>query len=182
MTPDIPGSPLPAASFEAPLEMLAACHDRIRTQCATLLRIRAHVATTGSDAAAVAAARAVMRYFDTAARDHHADEEEDLFPALIESMAGSDPVCLRQLIDSLTNEHRELERLWSRVKPWLAAVEAGSATSPVAAAIDSFVDLYQRHTKREEQELLPMAERLLAPAELDQIGRAMRLRRGISSF
>jgi hemerythrin-like domain-containing protein len=52
----------------------------------------------------------------------------------------------------------------------------------VAAAIDSFVDLYQRHTKREEQELLPMAERLLAPAELDQIGRAMRLRRGISSF
>lgn len=41
-----------------------------------------------------------MRYFDTAAR-HHEDEEQDLFPALLESMAGSDAVCLRELTASL---------------------------------------------------------------------------------
>jgi hypothetical protein len=38
-----------------------------------------------------------MRYFDVAARQHHEDEEQDLYPALLESMAGSDAICLRQV-------------------------------------------------------------------------------------
>lgn len=50
------------------------------------------------------------------------------------------------------------------------------------AEIDSFVELYERHAAREEQELLPMAERLLGTEELDHIGQSMRLRRGITSF
>ena len=91
----------PGASTEAPLEMLAACHGRVHKQCETLGRLAAHLPTHGSDTAAQQAATAVMRYFDTAARDHHADEEEDLFPALLEAMAGSDAVCLRALTDGL---------------------------------------------------------------------------------
>jgi hemerythrin-like domain-containing protein len=41
------------------------------------------------------------------------------------------------------------------------------------------VDLYERHLQREEDELLPMAERLLSDEQLEQLGRAMRERRGI---
>jgi len=179
---EFPGFPGVAAGFEAPLEMLAACHGRIRRQCATLLRLRAHLAASGVDDAARNAARGVIRYFDNAARDHHEDEEQDLFPALLESMAGSDPVCIRQLIDSLQNDHRELERLWGIVRTWLAAVVRGDAAQSAMAEIDSFVELYERHAAREEQELLPMAERLLGTEELDAIGQSMRLRRGITSF
>lgn len=177
---EIPGFPLTAASFEAPLEMLLACHERIRRQCATLLRLRSHLAAHGADAAAGSAARGVMRYFDRAARDHHEDEEQDLFPALAEAVAGSDPVCLRQLVDSLTADHRELARLWGPVRQWLAAVAGGTAPLDTAP-LDAFAELYQRHAAREEQELLPMASRLLGAQELDRIGRAMRLRRGITS-
>ncbi|HVP88254.1 MAG TPA: hemerythrin domain-containing protein [Casimicrobiaceae bacterium] len=177
----LPGFPSHVASFEAPLEMLDACHGRIRNQCSTLLRLRSHVAANATDAAASLAARGVIRYFDNAAPDHHADEEEDLFPALLEAMAGSDPVCIRELIDSLTTEHRELERLWTPVRAWLAAVEACRATLPDAGQVDPLVELYERHAIREERELFPMAQRLLGPPELDRIGRSMRLRRGITS-
>jgi hemerythrin-like domain-containing protein len=179
-TSGLPGFPLAAASFEAPLEMLVACHERIRRQCATLLRLRSHVAAHGADAEGGSAARGVIRYFDRAARDHHEDEEHDLFPALVESVAGSDPVCIRQLTDSLAADHRELERLWAPVRAWLVAVEGGAAP-PDTDPIDAFVELYERHAVREEQELLPMASRLLGPQELDRIGRSMRLRRGITS-
>lgn len=177
-----PGLPGMAPGFEAPLEMLAACHERIRTQCSTLLRLRAHVAASGVDEDARSAAHGIMRYFDKAARDHHEDEEQDLFPALLESVAGSDPVCIRALIEGLTNDHRELEHLWSIVRIWLAAVVTGVAASHEMREIDSFVDLYERHAAREEQELLPMAARLLGARELDGIGEAMRRRRGITSF
>lgn len=93
----LPGHSAPAVGFEVPLEMLAACHLRVQDQCSTLLRLVTHIAAHGPDRPAQEAATAVMRYFDTSARHHHDDEERDLFPALIESMAGSDAVCLREL-------------------------------------------------------------------------------------
>ena len=102
----IPGFSAPSAGFEAPLEMLSACHFRIERQCATLRRLVPHLATHGADTEARTAAANVMRYFDTSAKHHHADEEEDLFPALIESMAGSDPVCLRELTASARRRAR----------------------------------------------------------------------------
>lgn len=83
MTSSFPGHSGPSASFEVPLEMLTACHHRIESQCTTLQRLVAHLATHDVDMDASIAAAAVLRYFDTSARDHHADEEADLFPALI---------------------------------------------------------------------------------------------------
>lgn len=174
------GQAAPAAGFEAPLEMLAACHARIQAQCATLRRLPAHLASHGADAPARDAAAAVMRYFDTAAPLHHADEEEDLFPALIESMAGSDPVCLRELAQSLGSEHRELEAAWRRVRGGLQRVVEGEGGALSPDAVEAFAGLYARHIEREEKELLPMAARLLGDAELDGVGRAMRERRGIA--
>jgi hemerythrin-like domain-containing protein len=180
MRSDLPGFSTPAASFEAPLEMLLACHDRIRRQCSTLSRLSSDVAAKGADAEARNAASGVIRYFDRAARDHHEDEEQDLFPALVEAVAGSDPVCIRQLIDSLTAEHRALERLWGPVKEWLVAIERGAVPAE-RADIDGFIALYERHAAHEEQELLPMASRLLEDDALDRIGRSMRLRRGLAA-
>ena len=60
-----PGHAAPAAGFEVPLEMLAACHGRVEAQCATLRRLVAHLAAHGADEQARDAARAVMRYFDS---------------------------------------------------------------------------------------------------------------------
>src|SRR5687768_11399199 len=74
--------PKPVAAFDEPLEMLEACHQKIEAQLATLERILPHLRQHGADADAKSAARAVMRYFDTAGVLHHRDEDEDLFPLL----------------------------------------------------------------------------------------------------
>ncbi len=176
----LPGHTTPAVGTEVPLEMLAACHQRVQRQCETLQRLARHLAAHGSDADARSAAAAVMRYFDSAARDHHADEEIDLFPALIESMAGSDAVCLRDLTEALTRDHRELERRWRALRAVLERVAAGAGAMLAEADVQDFVGCYARHIAREEAELLPMAQRLLSDVELDRIGQAMRQRRGIA--
>ena len=179
MSIELPGHSAPTAGFEAPLEMLSACHYRIERQCATLRRLVPHLAAQGADVEARTAAAGVLRYFDTSARQHHTDEEENLFPALIESMAGSDPVCLRTLTDRLTADHRELDAHWQRVRIALERVVAGDGASLPASDVDALVGLYEQHIEREERELLPMAARLLSDDALQQIGRAMRERRGI---
>ncbi len=177
MAVDLPGHSAPAVGFEVPLEMLAACHGRIQHQCDTLVRLRAHLQTHGADRHAQAAARAVLRYFDTAAHHHHEDEEQELFPALLESMAGSDAVCLRELTAALCSDHRLLEQRWSALRQRLLHVADGTASALDDVDVPGFVQLYAQHIAREEAELLPMAARLLGDAELDRIGRAMRLRR-----
>jgi hemerythrin-like domain-containing protein len=176
-----PGHQAPAAGTEVPLEMLGACHERVAQQCRTLERLAAHLSSHGADMQAREAATAVMRYFDAAAPHHHADEEVDLFPALIESMAGSDAVCLRDLTAALTRDHRELEQRWRPLRAALEQVAAGAPARITGDDVAAFVGLYARHIAREEAELLPMAKRLLSDGELDRIGRAMRLRRGIAS-
>ena len=117
--------PAPTAGFEVPLEMLSACHRRIQDQCSILCGLVPYLVAHGADAQARAAAAGAVRYFATAATHHHADEDEDLFPALLESMAGSDATCLRQMTAALGAEHRELEDLWRRLRPALERVAAG---------------------------------------------------------
>jgi hemerythrin-like domain-containing protein len=174
-----PGHTAPAVGFEAPLEMLAACHGRVQQQCGTLLRLLPHLREHGPDRAAQEAASAVLRYFDTAGRHHHEDEEHELFPALLESMAGSDAVCVRELITALCDDHRALERRWAELRAGLLQVADGAASALADADVPGFVKHYQDHIDREEAELLPMAARLLSDAELDRIGLAMRVRRGL---
>lgn len=167
------------ASFEVPLEMLAACHGRIERQCATLRRLVPHLAANGADQEARTAAANVMRYFDVSAGQHHADEEQDLFPALIESMAGSDAVCLREMIGGLKADHRALEAAWRRLRRVLERIAAGDAVPLAAADVEALAGLYERHIEREASELLPMAARLLGEEELACVGRAMRERRNV---
>lgn len=179
MGSEFPGFAGPSASTEAPLEMLAACHIRIRRQCETLVRLAKHLSEKPTDDDARAAASRVLRYFDTSAQDHHADEEQDLFPALLTAMAGSDAVCIRALTERLEAEHRLLEADWRRLRPLLEAIAEGKNVPLPIELVASYSDAYARHMQMEEDELLPMAARLLSDADIAAIGRAMRTRRGI---
>ncbi|QDL36319.1 hemerythrin domain-containing protein [Rhodoferax sediminis] len=179
MNTPFPGFSTPSAGPEAPLEMLSVCHDRMARQCATLRRLVPHLALHGADPEARTAAANVMRYFDTSAINHHQDEEVDLFPALIESMAGSDAVCLHEMTEGLTRDHRALEAQWQRLRITLAQIAAGESVPLTADDVEALVGLYERHIERENTELLPMAARLLGDDALASIGRAMRERRGI---
>ena len=177
-----PGFSTPAAGFEAPLEMLSACHGRVERQCETLLRLVPHLAANGPDAAAREAAQNVMRYFDTSARHHHADEEDDLFPALLQAAPQAGLAGLRELIAALQAQHRELEQAWNDLRRMLDEVCQESRRELDAAAVEHLVGLYRSHIAREEAELLPLAAQTLGPAQLDRVGGAMRARRGIKDI
>ncbi|MBE0613014.1 MAG: hemerythrin domain-containing protein [Burkholderiales bacterium] len=177
-----PGFSAPAVGFEAPLEMLAACHGRVESQCETLLRLLPHVAANGPDAAAREASQNVMRYFDTSARHHHADEEEDLFPTLLQAAPAAELAALRELVAALQAQHRELEQAWGKVRRMLDGIRLGTRRELDAAAVESLVGLYRSHIAREEAELLPLAARILGLAQLDRVGGAMRARRGIKEI
>lgn len=169
----------PAADFDHPIEILDGCHQRIRHKCAVIERIAERLATTGADAEAREAAASVARFFETAAADHHRDEEEDLFPVL--HHFAPDLNAARDLMYRLRADHARLEALWDDMRARLETVTRGDVTRLDAATAGAFAAAYERHIALEEAELLPLARRVLDTATVERLGRRMARRRGVAA-
>lgn len=167
------------AGFDDPLEMLAACHDRIRAHCETLRRLARHLTENGCDIQARQAAAGVLRYFDTAGRHHHEDEERDLFPRMRASATGETAVRVAGMIAQLEREHDSMNGFWSDVRTGLERIARGERAVLDVRALRSFCGVYNAHIAFEEANIIPLATTLLAPAALSDIGAAMARRRGV---
>jgi hemerythrin-like domain-containing protein len=167
------------ADFGHPLQMLEACHDRIEMQCETLRNLAAHLPAHGCDAQAQQAASNVMRYFDSAGRHHHEDEEQDLFPRMIASASGENAERVAVLVGQLKREHRNMEQAWLRLRETLETLAHGGDAPLDEPDVKHFCDMYTNHIASEEQDLIPLASLLLDSDEQAALGRAMAARRGL---
>ena len=169
----------PGPSFDEPLEMLEACHERIQAQLATLERLGPHLETKGCDAEARSAAQAVMRYFDTSGAWHHQDEDHDLFPALRVKARALERADVAAAIEELQQEHRNMDAQWKRLRERLNAIAAGEPRlDPEEVA--RFAWLYRRHMDREATAVLPFARHALSAEERALLGKRMAARRNIA--
>ncbi len=166
-----------ADRLEPPLDVLAAWHRQGEGVFETMRRLAKGAPALAVDEAAQRQAQSVLAYFDRSIAVHHEDEERDLFPALIESMAGSDPVCLRELIAGLTDEHRALAAAWRDLRPAFAGLAAGTPSTLALEHVEALVGQCERLFRREDEEMLPMASRLLSDEARHEIFAAMLARR-----
>ena len=167
-----------AASFDRPLQLLHACHGKLMHQCGTLRNLVDHLNQHGGDGQAQQAAQAVLRYFTTAALLHHQDEEDDLFPALRAAVPAGDNH-MGALLADLEAGHSALETQWQGLQPLLQQLADGTGTELPAEQVEAFVTGYFAHIAVEEKELLPLAEYLLKPDQLAEIGQRMAARRNV---
>lgn len=164
----------PAASFDEPVALLMACHDRVRHYARLVQKLALHLRDRGVDNDARSAAAAILRYFDVAAPLHHQDEDDDLFPLL--SARGDD--ALRKRIATITAEHTELGALWQQVRVCLAAIAEGEGADLPLELAETFAQRYPSHAGVEDEQIYPMAEKLLSAIELKELGCRMAARRG----
>ena len=170
-------TPTPGADYDHPLEMLAACHDRIEERLDVLQRLIAHLAVHGCDGEARQAATNIMRYFDTAGAFHHDDEEVNLFPALAARMPSDEG--LRELVTRLCFEHDVMRALWKSLRAELKPVADGTGGDLSPELAEKFSARYRQHIELEEAELLPIAQRALGADELAALSAEMAQRRGV---
>jgi hemerythrin-like domain-containing protein len=166
----------PAPSFDEPLEMLAACHERIEDTLATLERLARHLESAGNDAEARAAAQAVLRYFDTSGALHHQDEDDDLFPLLRERAGELGRSEISAVIEELEREHHTMAAQWQRLRESLVRVNGGGSSID-AEDVTRFAWLYRRHMEREGAAVMPFARQALRDDERAALGRRMAGRR-----
>jgi hemerythrin-like domain-containing protein len=159
--------------IDDPIEMLLACHGKVRHFSRLIHKLVAHVTVHGADAQARDAAHAIWRYFEIAAPLHHADEDQDLYPAL--QALGAGPVS--EACQRLAGEHAPQQATWGQVATWLKEIEAGQ-TSPEPSCVLGFADDAIRHADEEERLIYPAAEQL-DPVTLTRVAQAMSARRSV---
>ncbi|OWY38252.1 cation-binding protein [Xenophilus sp. AP218F] len=161
-----------APSFEQPLEMLQACHDKIRRFCDQLDKLPPYIAEHGVNEAAKNAINDVVRYFDVAGPAHHSDEEEELFPLILERV----PTAASRL-EQLSAEHGYLHSCWNAIRDDLIALRDGKIGAISKNELQEFARQYREHAAAEEVWLFPTAGSTLSADEMRAAGARMAARR-----
>ena len=100
-------------------------------------------------------------------KNHHAKEEDGLFPAL-ERRGLSPQECS---IKSLKREHEQARNLMAKLTRAIEKYETGDPTarSEVSTTLRNSIDLYNDHVWKENIILFPMSENVLQPSENNDI-------------
>jgi hypothetical protein len=103
-----------------------------------------------------------LSFFRDAVYEHHAEEEKELFPAVLASaVKGEERDRVQVLVNALTAEHRKVEAAWSKLEPKLKALAKGHESEVDGADIQALVDSYQAHARYEEEVFLPLSQSIL---------------------
>jgi hemerythrin-like domain-containing protein len=177
----------PEHGFNEPLGLLGDCHRRIENFLEMIIRV---VERSDGGRRALApderdALKAALRYFEVAAPRHTQDEEQSLFPRLRESDSPDAHAALAR-IESLEDDHRHADVMHQEVdhigRRWLeGAVLSQVDAEQLHRLLVDLRDLYARHIVLEDNELFPLAARVLDASTLTQIGAEMAQRRGLSA-
>jgi hypothetical protein len=107
-------------------------------------------------------ATGTLELLDHAVLKHHAEEEEELFPAVIRSARpGAEREHVEAIVAQLRDEHRDIEALWSRLRADVAHAADGRVSHLNADAVQLLVEVYGQHAAFEEREFLPLAQEIL---------------------
>ena len=171
-----------AASFANPLGLLTDCHRRIEMFLRALIVIAQESREGSLNAEQREALEKALTYFRDAAPKHTADEEQSLFPRM--RKAGGDEVraALAQ-VDALEREHRIADELHARVdrlgQKWLASgTLAADELAQVRTSLGELKNIYDRHIAIEDEQVFPLAKKVLGAEDQKKVGEEMASRRG----
>lgn len=160
-----------SVTFDEPIEMLYACHGKVRRFCKQVAMLDDYIKENGCNTVVLQTIKQISQYFNIAAPLHHEDEEIDYFPLLLQyaPQAQAD-------VDELLNQHIFLHQNWDKVAHEFAQLEHNPQYQPNASAFQAFVDGYAEHLKIEEA-LFELGKTSIPADKLHIIGNNMAQRR-----
>ena len=111
--------------------------------------------------------RAILHYIDQFPEElHHPKEDQYLFPPIIARRPSA-----QVLVDGLRREHKDGERLIRELERALVLFEDSwpAGAREFLERVDDYADFHWKHMRKEEQELLPLAERYLDARDWEAI-------------
>ncbi|PVX32985.1 hemerythrin HHE cation binding domain-containing protein [Pasteurella langaaensis DSM 22999] len=163
-----------SATWAEPIDMLYACHGRVKNFCRQLRILPDYLAQNGINQAVKNDVQQILNYFNLAAPLHHDDEEKDFFPALVQVAPQA-----QANINELERQHIKLHENWTALAKQLNALIQNECDEVDVQLIEQFIAGYDVHIALEEP-LFEMGKQYLSAEQLHAIGKIMAARRKIS--
>lgn len=145
---------------DAPITNFSQCHVGILSHLKAFGGLPALLAPAEQ---ARQVAQETLKFFRDAVYEHHAEEERELFPAVLASATeGIEMDQVKFMVERLTREHRQVEATWTRLEPHLKKIAKGQSADLDTAAVASLVRDYSAHAAFEEAEFLPLCQTILS--------------------
>lgn len=170
--------------FDEPLGLLSDCHRRIEWFLGAMMHVTREEEGRPLSPIGRRALEQAVAYFDTAGPRHTADEEVDLFPRL-RAASSDEAAAVMAAVDRLEDDHRAAEAAHAAVKRlasrWLEEDRLPAAEwRALLETLESLQRTYQAHIAVEDHHVFPAASRILSNEQLEEVGRGMAARRGVS--
>ncbi|URL05851.1 hemerythrin domain-containing protein [Avibacterium sp. 21-595] len=159
------------ASWNEPIEMLYACHGKVKMFCRQLNILPSYLEKNGNIQAVQKDVQQILNYFNVAAPLHHDDEEKDFFPALLKYCPQAKADVAR-----LASQHETLHQNWASLSVQLDALLKGEITQIPEQLITQFIAGYDNHIAIEEP-LFELGKSHIPQEELTAMGKVMAERR-----
>jgi hemerythrin-like domain-containing protein len=169
-------------TFQQPLELLSDCHRRVESFLHALILVTEQARGGELNSQQREALQTALRYFREAAPKHTADEEESLFPRMrqLGGEATREALVKIQALEAdhetAKGSHDAVEQLGQK---WLADGRLSpDETSHLLEHLRKLGSIYASHIAIEDNEIFPLAAKVLDAEILKDVGREMAGRRG----
>ena len=150
----------PVVPHDAPLGDFSRCHLGIVSQLESFSDLPELLGTATQSRVV---AQGTLDLFKDSVFAHHADEEKELFPAVLRSaQRGEEADLVQAMTQRLVKEHRSIEAQWKLLEPEVRAAARGKPATVDPAAVEQLVVDYLAHARFEEEHFLPMAACILS--------------------
>ncbi|MCP1661159.1 hemerythrin domain-containing protein [Neisseria perflava] len=160
-----------SVTFAEPIEMLYACHGKVRRFCSQIDMLPGYIAEHGCGEVVLQAVKQISQYFNVAAPLHHEDEEEDFFPLLLQYAPQA-----KESIDELLRQHQGLHDNWQALYQEFLKLENNPQYTLPTEVLKRFVNGYAVHLAIEEP-LFELGKQHVPSEKLTEIGKIMAQRR-----
>ncbi|WP_443090124.1 hemerythrin domain-containing protein [Basfia succiniciproducens] len=170
-----PSALMQSATWAQPIEMLFACHGRVKIFCRQLGMLPDYLAENGVNQAVKNDVKQIITYFNVAAPLHHKDEESDFFPALLHYVPEAKTDILK-----LEAEHIGIHGIWEQLGVQLQELIDEKRTTIEQNLLDDYRAAYERHIALEEP-LFELGQKHIPAEQLTAMGKIMAERRKVKN-
>ena len=166
----------PVILFRRPIEYILADHFRHRTLCNLLGEIADE---SDQDQEKI---EVVLHFLQTDFRTHVADEEEDLFPLLLQRATREDGMddVLRELSQDHVRDAKQAGRIIKQLSARLSATVGAPSSPDESKLLRQFARHEKHHLTLENAIVLPLARARLTSGDQRNLGKHMASRRGLA--
>ena len=129
-----------SVTFAEPIEMLYACHGKVRRFCSQVAMLSNYIAENGCNQIVLQTIRQIAQYYIAVRRcRHHKTKKKNFLPRFYCNMRRK----LKKSVDELLRQHISLHNNWAAVSAEFAKLEADNAYIPDAETFKRFVAGYE---------------------------------------